>query len=336
MLASAFGRAAIHERRVSRPWSKVLAAIVVGIVPGVAFGADPVSRLPIETLKIEAQFPGPSGVQRDGDFLAYGYDAVWAITAKGLIRVDPSDNRITNIKIDGAVGGFRQPAIGEGGVWIADIGSELVFKIDPASYETVLKFRARMLTAEGSVAVASGSVWVVTAEEADSTLTRFSAATGAVEATIQLPSDGGGVLADFGSVWVVGRSKGEVYRIDPATNAIVQTIPGNPLPNFLAAGDGSVWVINSKDDVVQRIDGATGETLTSIDSGAQGQGGGIATGGGYVWVSKGGTPVVQIDPATNAALGSYGGVGLGGSIHYAAGSLWVTGVHALYRIKPPG
>ena len=84
--------------------------------------------------------------------------------------------------------------------------------------------RAQMLSRDSTIALGAGSLWVVTAENSESTLTRFDAATGNVEATIELPApSGGGVIYAFDAAWVIGTTKGEVYRVDPAKNAITGT-----------------------------------------------------------------------------------------------------------------
>ena len=142
-------------------WSAAAATATIAfaaIFLPVALADEPRARLSSDALAIEAKFRGPTSTQRAGDFVVHGFDAIWVTTANGLIRVDPTDNRETTIKVEGALGGFRAPAVGEGGIWIADVGSESIFKIDPATGATVLKFRAKMLNPEGSIAVGAGAV----------------------------------------------------------------------------------------------------------------------------------------------------------------------------------
>jgi len=59
-----------------------------------------------------------------------------------------------------------------------------------------------MFTYEGSIGVGEGSVWVLTPERGDRTLTRFDARTGEAEAAIALPWSGTAVLVYEGAVWV--------------------------------------------------------------------------------------------------------------------------------------
>ena len=133
-------------------------------------------------------------------------------------------------------------------------------------------------------------------------------------------------MVDFGSVWVTGSENGELYRIDPKSNAIVSTTRLHDKPRFIASGEGSIWVLNQGDGTVQRIDGRSGEVLATIETIGRLDGGDIVCGGGYVWISVPGTPVAQIDPRTNTLIRRFTGSGLmGDAIRYGAGSLWVWG-----------
>ena len=142
-------------------------------------------------------------------------------------------------------------------------------------------------------------------------------------------------MVDYGSVWVTGYEKSELYRIDPKTNIITSIIPLNQTPRFLASGEGSIWVLTQGDGTVQRIDGQTGKVTATIETRAAGGGGDIATGGGYVWMSMPGIPVAQIDPKTSTLIRKFvGGIGFGDAIRYGAGSLWVSG-SSIHGIQPP-
>jgi DNA-binding beta-propeller fold protein YncE len=166
-------------------------------------------------------------------------------------------------------------------------------------------------------------------------LTRFNAESGAVQANISLPSGSAGVVVDYGSVWVTGYEKSELYRIDPKTNTITSIIPLHQSPHFLASGEGSIWVLTQGDGTVQRIDGQTGKLTATIETGEAGCCGDIATGGGYVWMSMPGMPVAQIDPKTNTLIRKFmGSFGEHPRLRFGPGSLWVSGT-IIRRIQPP-
>ena len=182
--------------------------------------------------------------------------------------------------------------IGEGAVWVPATGRGLILKVDPIANKLIQTIEAKMLDPEGSIGVGEGGVWVLTAAEAgdtaDRNLTRYNPKSGAIDAIIPLPSYSAGVVVDFGSVWVTGHGRGELYRIDPQSNTIVSTLKLHEGPRFIASGEGSIWVLNHSDGTVQRIDGKTGELLATIETGLSFpnlRGGDIVCGGGYVWVS---------------------------------------------------
>ncbi len=185
------------------------------------------------------------------------------------------------------------------------------------------------------IGVGEGAVWVVTAQNFEKTLTRFNHLSGETEAEISLPSSGAGVTVAHGSVWVTGPIKGELYRIDPATNTVVSTTKLGQSPKFITADDDSVWVLNLGDGTVQRINGSSGELVATIDTGFSGSTGEIHAGGGYVWLSVPyAAPFVQIDPASNSVLRRYLDKDSFGYVRYGAGSVWV-GSTSIKRITLP-
>jgi virginiamycin B lyase len=142
-----------------------------------------------------------------------------------------------------------------------------------------------------------------------------------------------GVTVAFGSVWVTGAHKDQLYRIDAATNNLVATINIGAGPVFITAGFGSIWVIELRDGVVQRIDPETNTAIATIATGGH-KGGDIITGGGCVWASyHDGLPLVQINPKTNQAQ-IYAGTGFGDALAFGAGSIWISG-RTIARISPP-
>ena len=135
----------------------------------------------------------------------------------------------------------------------------------------------------------------------------------AVVATISLPR--GFVALDevdaAGSVWSLAADGqgGYLYRIDPATNAIVSEIdlpPGTPTGDSLLRGAmvvaaGSLWVAATFRDQVWRIDPSTGRIVRRIATGRYPAF--LAAGGGSVWVAQDEAgSVARIDPGTNAVV----------------------------------
>jgi streptogramin lyase len=73
-----------------------------------------------------------------------------------------------------------------------------------------------------------------------------------------------------GAVWVSAHRGGALQRIDPATNAITDTVPiGGELeqPVFMF---GSIWVISTADHQLIRVDPTTGQVTGSVPCGCHG------------------------------------------------------------------
>jgi virginiamycin B lyase len=230
---------------------------------------------------------------------------------------------MSGIDLEGTRGGYRGIEIGEGAVWIPDVGAGMVYKVDLTSNAVITRFATSMRGTEGSIGVGEGSVWLTTADDSNKTLVRYNAVTGAQEAAIALPGPGIGVVVDYGSVWVTGYSKGEPYRINPKNNALAMTVKLRERPRFIASGEGSIWVLNQGDGTVQRVDASTGEVLATIETGRAGSGGDIDCGGGYVWFTMPRAPVGQMDPKTNTLVRIFKGGTMGDAIRYGDRPRWV-------------
>jgi virginiamycin B lyase len=291
------------------------------------------------------ELPVIAQVERTGYFMAWGFDALWTMTAEttvlvngerqptgpSLVRVDGKNNRAEDNVVQEATTRVRGLAIGEGAVWIPDARSEQIFKFDPVAKKVVLTIPVSFSGTEGSIGVGEGSVWITAR---GNVLTRLNATTGAEEATIKLPGEAPAAIVDNGFVWVTGFARDELYKVDATTNTLVQTIPLRPGPRFLAAGEGSIWVHSQGDNSLQRINPTSGEVIATIETGLSGTGGDITTGGGYVWLLLRGTPLVQIDPRTNAVVAVFKGIGWGEAIRFGGGSLWISGL-SIRRLTPP-
>jgi streptogramin lyase len=144
--------------------------------------------------------------------IAAGAGSVWFtdfLTEETLSRLDPDTMRITG-HVDTA--GDDSVAIGEGAVWLADIETGTVTRVDPET---------------------------MTVEK------RVKAFTPPFLAAVDLAVGGG-------AVWLSNTDTGRVYRIDPETLRIdtridlapkaTETVPFPPGPRGIAADDDAVWV----------------------------------------------------------------------------------------------
>ena len=319
--------------------SSVLIAFVFAtgavLSPALAQGLSPAE------LVIQAEVPAAAAD------MAFGFDSLWTMSDGRMVRINAADNSAVEVEVPaGEVAGllmeldkYRGLAVGEGAVWVPDMASSTIYKIDPERNQVTLSIVTDIFGSKGSIGVGEGSVWVITFDTRDKTLTRYSAKSGAVEARVELPEASNGVLVAHGSVWVTAARKGELYKIDPDTNEIAATINTHGASHLLAFGDSSVWIPFETDGLVQRIDAESGEVIANIQTGTtdQEKDGDIVFGGGYVWTINRGSIVARIDPRTNSAAGLFrppAEAGTGRRIRFGGDSLWLSG-NAIFRAQPP-
>jgi streptogramin lyase len=135
-----------------------------------------------------------------------------------------------------------------------------------------------------------------------------------------------------GVVWVANTEGASVSRIDPATNAVVATIPidaGKIVA--LAADDAFVFVKRVDVKAIDRIDIATNE-VTSFP--VESDYGGLALSGGRLWHAASSGEVLAIDPATGRLEASVPVAQPGPPSSIAAddGGAWVAAGRELVRI----
>jgi YVTN family beta-propeller protein len=149
------------------------------------------------------------------------------------------------------------------------------------------------------------------------------------------------------SVWVANYTDQTVTRIDRATGDIA-TIPVGGHPTGLAAYRGIVWVWTLEDKLVPidpRFDtpghplSLAKETLASRSQGQAGrtpeerQGGRLAAGGGFLWITAPLTTVVRLDVADRRnRVPIVPDAGVEGAIVYRDGQAWVAGTDQVFPI----
>lgn len=279
--------------------------------------------------------------------MAFGFESLWTMSEGDMVRIHLDNKGLTTIKVPESENAgllmeldkYRGIAVGEDAIWVPDMASSRIYKIDPGQNEVVMEIVTDIFGSKGSIGVGEGSVWVITFEKRNKSVTRYDAVNGDVEASIDLPNISSGVLAAFGSVWVTAASRNELYRIDPTKNEIAATISTHGVSHLLAAADGSIWIPFDTEGVIQRIDGQTGEIIATIETGAVDMeaDGDITSGGGFIWTINRRSIVAKIDPTTNEAIGLYRPpphASTGRRIRYGDNSLWLSG-NAIYRIELP-
>jgi YVTN family beta-propeller protein len=145
--------------------------------------------------------------------------------------------------------------------------------------------------------LAYGDGSVWAADSTNGTVSRIDPATHAVIQSVPVGSAPSAVAVTGQDVWVTNSGDGTVSRISAAANKVVGTITVGNVPVAIASGPSGVWVASQGDGTVSRINPVTGKVTTTVQVGARPDG--IAVGPRAVWVANGqdGT-VTRIDPAT--------------------------------------
>ena len=185
-----------------------------------------------------------------------------------------------------------------------------------------------------AVAVGAGGVWVANSESG--TVSRLDPATGKFVDTIGVGADLNDVAVGLGSVWVADGNDGTVTEIDPSLDQVAGTIPqgGQPTvapdPVFYVAVDSShVWA--TRGNQLLRIDPHTGQVEVWAKVGNPT---GLATGGGYVWVTTQSQNLLRIDPRTPNNVAKQPLAAEPIAPVYARGSLWLIQGSEIQQINP--
>jgi YVTN family beta-propeller protein len=151
--------------------------------------------------------------------------------------------------------------------------------------------------------LAYGDGSVWAVDSTDNMLFRINPATHAVIAPIPVGTDPVAVTVTGQDAWVANSGDGTLSQIDTTTNTVVQPIRVGSLPAAIASGHSGVWVANQGDNTVDRINPVTG-TVTMRNIEVGGLPDGIAVGRDAVWVANSEDgTVTRIDPATGQPSG---------------------------------
>jgi len=174
----------------------------------------------------------------------------------------------------------------------------------------------------GAHGVAVGAGSVWVTNTNGNSVSRIDPKTNAVVQTIAVAEGPEGVVVGGGFVWVADSLANAVSQIDPGTNTVVNSIPVGNGPSDVAFGLGQVWVTDSADRTLVRLDPVTGRVSARLTVEAGADG--VAVAFGSVWVTSGSSPgsVARIDPKTDAVVKISVGDGPS-AIAAGAGAVWV-------------
>ncbi|MGH2596917.1 MAG: adenylate/guanylate cyclase domain-containing protein [Actinomycetota bacterium] len=219
-----------------------------------------VGRVPLQS--------GQATSQLTGFGLVYGWGKVWVAPRESfttILEFDPHFRSVDRtLDVPGSTGRL---GTGDGLLWVpvARAGRWRLAGIDPDTGTVQVKVE----TALGgyNVGYGEGHAWVTNHD--DSSLEKIDPETGTTT-TIDLGGVGqpSGIGFGFQSVWISDPLTGVVYRIDPATDEIVDTIQlfkiGTGYQSDVVAFDGSIWVAGPNTNSIVRIDPSTDKVVARI------------------------------------------------------------------------
>jgi hypothetical protein len=308
--------AASQTAEAKRPLpGEIIATIETGSVPGFLAIADDalwitnmndgtLSRIDPATNTIVATVTiGPAGGLGGNSVPIWlvAYDGqLW--TANGadgqIVRVDPATNTVAQTipMVVGTTTDAPRPGgltVDSTGVWASDHDGGRLVHFDAATGAVLAEIS---LDQPASLASGFGSIWVVSGQDRRS-ITRVDPVTNTVVGEIAVTGNVWVFQIVADAVWCIG-GDGDLFRIDPATNTLTQTIDtGLPSSHGSLITAAGIWVGGNLHDGLVRIDPTTGAHSQVIDV----DNGGVASSieyDGSVWVTRPfNDVVVRIQPA---------------------------------------
>jgi YVTN family beta-propeller protein len=144
------------------------------------------------------------------------------------------------------------------------------------------------------------------------------------------------IAAGGGAIWVANLGTKTLTRVDPATEAVVQTIPLIGTATGVEFASGAVWTANGLLGSVSRIDPSINQVTKTIAITVRSSNGFVAAEPGAVWVVFGNSEVARIDPTMMRVVAR----GIAGTVPSAiaigAGAVWIANSadNNVYRMLP--
>jgi len=160
-------------------------------------------------------------------------------------------------------------------------------------------------------------------------------AAGGIGLSLALPDPPGAAVAADGSVWVTSPEGNAVYRIDPVTASIVQTIPVGSGPSAITATGPDIWVANTLDGTVSRISAVANQVVQTVSVGTEPTG--LASGDGSVWVADAAASTLSaLSPVSGQLTSTVALPSPPFGVTFGAGSVWVTSPqdNSVTRVDP--
>src|SRR5919204_5374923 len=212
--------------------------------------------------------------------IAFSKTAAWVTTwNQTLVRVSLRTRKVTRIDHLPWVPG--NVATGGDSIWVVqDVGQE-VMRFDAGTGRLAGRFEIRGDPSganAGGVVYARGSIWLGRGNG----VVRADPRTGRVIHRYSAPSRY--LLFADGAIWAGEPGSGRIWKIDPATNRIVQRQKLHGWLSDLAVGGGSVWAPILPDGVVFKLSEDDLSIQASLPAGADPER--TSFGRGHLWVAN--------------------------------------------------
>jgi streptogramin lyase len=220
---------------------------------------------------------------------------------RGLVQVGGDTSEVLNtVHLSGLGSAYL-----DGEIWMTTLvdGVAELRRIDVAHVDEGSAVPVPGLSADGSVEVVAGSVWV---SDTSAMVYQLDPISEEVVAVIPMPvpPDAGELIEHDGAAWYVDQSLGVLVRVDPVDGSTrllkvraempreyrglaASTAPGTPGRLWMRSGDKEVWLVDTRHDKVLR-------RIAVLDGG----GGDVQQIGDTLWVSSFATNEVQRIPLT--------------------------------------
>lgn len=264
------------------------------------------------------------------------------LVGESVAVIDPGTNTIVGeIPVGGKPTG---PAVGEGSVWVGNRDDNILLEIDPRSLDVVQRIGLSVAPTDvavgagsvwvlsdwallrvdpaikdvvhtirlprnggqrrwSDVEVGANAVFVCTCAGPPGEVIRIDAATMSMEPVRRRPV--WNIAYGEGALWALtGGELDTIDRIDPKTNAVVETISLGRIGEThgwryrIAAGEGAIWVLSPAS--LWRIDSTTKRVVGSIPLDRSEEGGSVATGDGAVWIASANGTLIRVDPGSQS------------------------------------
>jgi DNA-binding beta-propeller fold protein YncE len=262
-----------------------------------------------------------------------GFGSIWVANgpSRTVTRIDPTtDAMLAVIPVPDPASVL---AAGAGAIWVTSLPGDTVTRIDPTTNAAT---GSVSLAPSGlgpiGITVDDGYVWIANHDgNPTGSVAKIDPATMSVVDVIPVGSQSfagpNWLAAGAGSIWTDVPNLNAVVRINPATDAIVATVPDKGVCGALAASDTAVWVAGGGGPGclpgITRIDPNSNTVTAMLNAG--GQTDSLALGGGTLWY---GTSVSnflgRVDTTSNTIVGQLKLRGAAFGLTAAFGYLWST------------